>query len=123
MPIEPGQQLLHYRLIEKIGEGGMGAVWKATDTTLDLRLLIQEPMPLNEGLMRAVRITLPPCLLNPDFPADPKRRRRAEGSGPRFEPWRTHQLQVTDQETFILASLDVLEERIVDSMSWRREIP
>ena len=41
MPIEPGQQLLHYRLIEKIGEGGMGAVWKATDTTLDREVAIK----------------------------------------------------------------------------------
>ena len=23
MPIEPGQQLLHYRIVEKIGEGGI----------------------------------------------------------------------------------------------------
>jgi serine/threonine-protein kinase len=39
--IEAGQQLLHYRLIEKIGEGGMGVVWKAVDSTLDREVAIK----------------------------------------------------------------------------------
>jgi Tol biopolymer transport system component len=41
MLIEPGTQLLHYTLSEKIGEGGMGAVWKATDTTLNREVAVK----------------------------------------------------------------------------------
>jgi 5-oxoprolinase (ATP-hydrolysing) len=36
-----------------------------------LRLLIDEPLPLNEGLMRAVDLTIPRGLLNPSFGDDP----------------------------------------------------
>jgi 5-oxoprolinase (ATP-hydrolysing) len=36
-----------------------------------LRLLIDEPLPLNEGLLRDVELVLPEGLLNPPFPADP----------------------------------------------------
>ncbi len=34
MSLAPGRDLSHYRLIEPIGEGGMGVVWRASDTTL-----------------------------------------------------------------------------------------
>jgi 5-oxoprolinase (ATP-hydrolysing) len=36
-----------------------------------LRLLIDQPLPLNEGLMRAVTLNIPRGLLNPDFSGDP----------------------------------------------------
>jgi 5-oxoprolinase (ATP-hydrolysing) len=36
-----------------------------------LRLLIAEPLPLNEGILRPVEIRVPPGMLNPPFPADP----------------------------------------------------
>ena len=58
MKIEAGQDLLHYRLVDKIGEGGMGVVWRATDTTLNRDVAIK--------------------LLPPTFAEDPERLARFE---------------------------------------------
>ncbi len=38
-----------------------------------LRLLVAEPLPLNEGLLRAVELRVPRGMLDPEFPADPAR--------------------------------------------------
>ncbi len=56
MPLQPDQTLLHYRLIEQIGEGGMGVVWKAEDTSLHREVAIKVlPTMVSQDPERLVR--------------------------------------------------------------------
>jgi len=56
LDIAPGRTLLHYRLVEQIGKGGMGVVWKAVDTVLDRRVAIKFlPAAFSEDAERLAR--------------------------------------------------------------------
>ena len=54
----PQQSIAHYRIISKLGEGGMGEVWRATDTKLNREIAIKVlPQAVAADPDRLVRFT------------------------------------------------------------------
>ena len=51
----PGAAVLHYEFLDKLGEGGMGAVWKARDTRLNRVVAIKVMTPAAEGALARKR--------------------------------------------------------------------
>src|SRR6185369_16998565 len=54
----PGSEIAHYRIIAKLGEGGMGAVYRATDTKLNREVAVKIlPEALASDPDRLARLT------------------------------------------------------------------
>jgi len=105
--LQPGQTISHYGLVRKIGEGGMGVVWKALDIKLDRHIALK--------------------LLPQELTADPERRRRfvreARTAAGITHPniVTIHEIDEVDGVTFI--AMELVEGRSLRSVIGGHPIP
>jgi len=99
-----GQTLGHYRIESKLGEGGMGAVWKARDTRLDRFVALK---------------TLPAEKL-----ADPERRRRfvqeAKAASALNHPNIVHIYDIADADTVPFIAMEYVPGKTLDQLIGRK---
>lgn len=70
----PGGLIIDFEGTSPVHPGNLNATPAIVQSAVlyVLRLLIDAPMPLNEGLLDRVEIRLPECFLNPEFPDAPE---------------------------------------------------
>ena len=107
MAFETGQTIAHYRLVEKIGEGGMGIVWKAFDTKLNRHVALK--------------------VLPPELTSDQERllrfKREAQTAAALDHPSIAVIYEVGDQADFPYIAMQLLEGKTLQEVMGGRPLP
>jgi len=71
--VTDGSMSIDFRGTSAVNDGNLNANPSIVTSVVIyiLRLMIDEPLPLNDGLLEPVDLILPECMLNPVFPDDP----------------------------------------------------
>src|SRR6516225_7839330 len=102
-----GKTISHYEALEKLGEGGMGAVFKARDTHLDRFV--------------ALKLLLPEAVANPD------RRRRlvqeAKAASALNHPNIIHVYDIDEADGVLFIAMEYVAGKTLDQLAGRRGLP